>query len=175
MVAAGRLPARPGIRRIITEAQDEGWALGVASTSAAASVVAILEQAVGPDRAARFDVVLAGDVVARKKPAPDIYQLALQRLGVPPGDALVIEDSRNGLLAAHGAGLRCVMTVNRYTEEEDDSEAILVVTSLGDPDGERTRVIANRGAARPVDYITLADLERCLAQRPEASTTPTGP
>ena len=61
------------------------------------------------------------------------------------------------------AGLRCVMTVNGYTEEEDDSEAILVVSSLGDPDGERTRVIANRGAARPADHITLTDLERCLA------------
>lgn len=163
MVAAGRLPTRPGIRRIIGEAQDAGWKLAVASTSAEPSVRAILEQAVGAERAARFDVVLAGDVVPKKKPAPDIYVLALQRLGADAGEALVVEDSRNGLLAAHGAGLRCVMTVNGYTEEEDDSEAILVVTSLGDPGGERTRVIANRGPARPADYITLADLERCLA------------
>jgi beta-phosphoglucomutase-like phosphatase (HAD superfamily) len=101
--------------------------------------------------------------VAKKKPAPDIYLLALERLGVPAERTLVVEDSRNGLLAAHGAGLRCVMTVNGYTEEEEDTEAILVVTSLGDPDGERTRVIANRGAARPADHITLADLELCLA------------
>ena len=163
MVAAGRLPARPGIRRIITAAQDAGWKLGVASTSAEASVRAILEQAVGPDRAARFDLILAGDVVPHKKPAPDIYLLALQRLGVPAAETLVVEDSRNGLLAADRAGLRCVMTVNGYTEEEDNTEAILVVTSLGDPDGERTRIIANRSAATPADYITLADLERCLA------------
>jgi HAD superfamily hydrolase (TIGR01509 family) len=163
MVAAGRLPTRPGIRRIITEAQDAGWTLAVASTSAEPSVRAILEQAVGPERAARFDLVLAGDVVPKKKPAPDIYLLALERLGVPAADTLVIEDSRNGLVAAHAAGLRCVMTVNGYTEEEDSSEAILVVSSLGDPGGERTRVIANRSAARPSDYITLMDLERCLA------------
>ena len=163
MVAAGRLPTRPGIRRIISAAQDAGWKLAVASTSAEPSVRAILEQAVGPDRAARFDLVLAGDVVANKKPAPDIYLLALQQLGIPADQALVIEDSRNGLLAAQGAGLRCVMTVNGYTEEEDNTEAILVVTSLGDPDGERTRVIANRSAAQPADYITLADLEHCLA------------
>jgi HAD superfamily hydrolase (TIGR01509 family) len=162
MVAAGRLPTRPGIRRIIGEAQDAGWTMAVASTSAEASVRAILDQAVGPERAARFDLLLAGDVVPRKKPAPDIYLLALERLGVPAAETLVIEDSRNGLLAARGAGLRCVMTVNGYTEEEDNSEAILVVSSLGDPGGERTRVIANRGAARPGDYITLADLERCL-------------
>jgi HAD superfamily hydrolase (TIGR01509 family) len=162
MVAAGRLPTRPGIRRIITEAQDAGWEVAVASTSAEPSVRAILEQAAGPERAARFDVVLAGDVVANKKPAPDIYLVALERLGVGVGDALVIEDSRNGLLAAVAAGLRCVMTVNGYTEEEDNSEALLVVSSLGDPGGEPARVIANRSGAQPGDYITLADLERCL-------------
>lgn len=163
MVAAGRLPTRPGIRRIITEAQDAGWTLAVASTSAEPSVRAILEQAVGRERADRFDLVLAGDIVAKKKPAPDIYLLALERLGVPAQEALVIEDSRNGLLAARGADLRCVMTVNGYTEEEDSREAILVISSLGDPGGERTRVIANRSAAQPGDHITLADLELCLA------------
>ena len=163
MVQAGMLPTRPGIQRIIGEAQDAGWTLAVASTSAEPSVRAILEQAAGPERANRFDLVLAGDVVAHKKPAPDIYLLALERLGVGPSDTLVIEDSRNGLEAATAAGLRCVMTVNGYTEEEDSSEAILVVTSLGDPGGERSRIIANRSDARPTDYITLTDLERCLA------------
>lgn len=163
MVAAGRLPPRPGIRRLIGAAQDAGWLLGVASTSAEASVHAILEFAVGAERAARFDVFLAGDVVARKKPAPDIYLLALERLGVPAAEVLVVEDSGNGLEAARAAGLRCLITVNGYTEKEDFSEAILVVSSLGDPDGERTTVIANRSAARPGAYVTVADLEVCLA------------
>ncbi len=163
MVVAGKLPPRPGIRRIIAEAQDAGWTLAVASTSAEASVRAILAYAAGTDRAARFDLVLAGDVVAHKKPAPDIYLLALERLGVPPSDVLVIEDSNNGIVSAAAAGLRSLMTVNGYTEEEDNSDAILVVTSLGEPGGERTRVIANRSVARPGEYITLADLEACLA------------
>ena len=135
----------------------------MASTSAEPSVRAILEYAVGKDRANRFDLLLAGDVVPRKKPDPAIYLLALERLGVAPAGVLVVEDSRNGLLAAVGAGLRCLMTVNGYTAEEDYSEAALVVTSLGDPDGERTRVIANRSRATPRDYITLADLEAVLA------------
>jgi HAD superfamily hydrolase (TIGR01509 family) len=163
LVAAGRLPPRPGIRRVVTEAQDAGWTLAVASTSAEPAVRAILEYAVGRERADRFDLLLAGDVVPRKKPDPAIYLLALERLGVPPADVLVVEDSRNGLLAAVGAGLRCLMTVNGYTEEEDNSEATLVVSSLGDPDGERTRVIANRSSATPGDHITLADLEAVLA------------
>jgi HAD superfamily hydrolase (TIGR01509 family) len=163
MVAAGKLPPRPGIRRLIGEAQDAGWTLAVASTSAEPAVRAILGYAVGQVRADRFDLVLAGDVVPRKKPDPAIYLLALERLAVPPADVLVVEDSRNGLLAAVGAGLRCLMTVNGYTEEEDSSEAILVVSSLGDPDGERTRVIANRSKASPGNHVTLADLEAVLA------------
>jgi HAD superfamily hydrolase (TIGR01509 family) len=163
MVADGKLPPRPGIRRLISDAQDAGWTLAVASTSAEPSVRAILEYAVGKERADRFDLLLAGDVVPRKKPDPAIYQLALERLGVPPAEVLVVEDSRNGLLAAVGAGLRCLMTVNGYTKEEDSSESILVVTSLGDPDGERTRVIANRSKASPGACITLADLEAVIA------------
>jgi beta-phosphoglucomutase-like phosphatase (HAD superfamily) len=137
--------------------------MAVASTSAEASVRAILENAAGAERASRFDLLLAGDVVAHKKPAPDIYLLALERLGVPASEVLVVEDSRNGLEAARDAGLRCVMTLNGYTEEDDTSEAMLVVSSLGDPGGEKTRVIANRSSAQPGDFVTLADLAACLA------------
>ena len=162
MVAAGRLPPRPGVARIFAEAQNAGWKLAVASTSAEPSVRAILEHAVGAGRAGRIDALLAGDCVAHKKPAPDIYLLALEQLGLPPGQALVVEDSRIGLEAATAAGLRCVVTVNGYTEHEDFSQAALVVSSLGDPDGERAVVIANRSPARPGGYLTLADLEACL-------------
>lgn len=164
MVAEGKLPPRPGIRRVISAAQDAGWKLGVASTSAEASVHAILDYAVGPERAARFDVFLAGDCVAHKKPAPDIYLLALEKIGVDPTEVLVVEDSRNGLEAADAAGLRCLVTVNGYTEKEDFHEAMLVVSSLGDPDGEQMTVIANRSAARPGAFVTLADVEACLAR-----------
>lgn len=162
MVAAGKLPPRPGITRIIAAAQDAGWTLAVASTSAEPSVRAILERATGLERAARFDAVLAGDCVAHKKPAPDIYLLALETLRVDPSEVLVIEDSRNGFEAATAAGLRCVITVNGYTEHEDFSGASLVVSSLGDPDGETTVVLANSSPARPGQHVVLADLEACL-------------
>jgi HAD superfamily hydrolase (TIGR01509 family) len=141
IVASGRLPARPGVRRLVAEALDAGWALAVASTSAEAAVRAVLEHAVGAESAARFRV-FAGDVVARKKPAPDIYLLAKQHLGVPDRVITVIEDSRNGMLAALAAGLTCVVTVNGYTRDEDFTGAALVVSSLGDPDGEKTTVLA---------------------------------
>ena len=111
LVAEGALPARPGVRRVITAALDAGWTVAVASTSAEASVRAVLEHAVGAEAAARIPV-FAGDVVPAKKPDPAIYRLALERAGLDPADAVVIEDSRNGLLAATRAGLPCVVTVN---------------------------------------------------------------
>ena len=161
-VRAGRLAGRPGIARIVKEAIAADWTLAVASTSAEESVRAVLEHAVGAEDAAQF-AVFAGDVVPAKKPDPAIYLLALEELGVAPDDAIVVEDSRNGLLAAVGAGLRCVVTVSSYTEQEDMSEAALVVSSLGDP-GEPARVLADRSGARPGDEVTLADLEACLRE-----------
>jgi HAD superfamily hydrolase (TIGR01509 family) len=162
MVRAGRLPARSGIARVVDEALAAGWSLAVASTSAEESVRAVLEHAVGAANASRFDV-FAGDVVPAKKPDPAIYLLALERMGLEPDDAIVIEDSRNGLLAAVGAGLRCVVTVSGYTADEDMREATLVVSSLGDP-GDPARVLANRSAARPGQLVTLADLDLCRTQ-----------
>ncbi len=159
-VDAGEMPPRHGIARIVDEALAAGWTLAVASTSAEKSVRGVLEHAVGTERAAHF-TVLAGDVVPAKKPDPAIYTLALERTGADPAETIVIEDSRNGLRAAVGAGLRCVVTVSGYTGGEDFSEAVLVVSSLGDP-GEPAQILANRSPAKPGEYITLDDLRACL-------------
>ncbi len=160
LVAEGRLPGRPGIARIANEAIANNWKLAVASTSAEESVRAILEHVVGKEAARHFEV-FAGDIVPKKKPAPDIYMFALERLQTPPQESLVIEDSRQGLLAAVGAGLRCVVTLSSYTTQEDMHEAVLVVSQLGDP-GNPAQVIANRGRATPGPFITLSDLKACL-------------
>jgi HAD superfamily hydrolase (TIGR01509 family) len=157
LVAAGAVPPRPGVARVVGEALDGGWPVAVASTSALPSVRATLDRAVGPE-AARSVEVFAGDIVARKKPAPDIYRLALEWAGLPGPQVVVIEDSRIGLLAATGAGAACVITVNDFTSGEDFTEAALVVSSLGDPGQAPVTVLANRSRAAPGDWITLADL-----------------
>jgi HAD superfamily hydrolase (TIGR01509 family) len=169
LIAEGKLPGRPGIRRIIGEAHEAGWRLAVASTSAQEAVGAILEYAAGKELAGRFAGVFAGDIVPRKKPAPDIYLHALRVLGARRDEVLVVEDSRNGLEAAQAAGLRCLITVNGYTQEEDFSEALMVVSSLGDPDGEPASVLANRTGAKVAGYVSVADLEACLAATPGGS------
>jgi HAD superfamily hydrolase (TIGR01509 family) len=156
LVAAGKIPARPGINRIIHEALRAGWTVAVASTSAEASVRAVLANAVGAETASRVPV-FAGDIVPAKKPDPAIYRLTVDRLGLDPAGTLVVEDSRNGLLAATGAGLRCLVTVNGYTRDEDFTEAALVVSELGDPDRPPLTVLAPPAYPAP-PFLRLADL-----------------
>ena len=104
----------------------ECWKLAVASTSVEATVQLVVRGALGAPLAATF-VILAGDVVSSKKPDPEIYELAITILGTRRNDAIAIEDSRNGLLAADAAGLACVITESDYTRGEDFSQAALVM------------------------------------------------
>lgn len=158
LVMSGAMPGRPGVRRLTQEAHDKGWTLAVCSTSAAASVQAVLDSVVGKELSGKFAGVFAGDIVKAKKPSPDIYNYAAETLGHTPAACVVVEDSRNGLLAATAAGMKCVITTNGLTEREDFTEATLVVDCLGDP-GQPARVVANRSAARPSGMVTVADLE----------------
>ncbi len=105
--------------------------LGVCTTSNPKFIDAVMDL-FGPERKAAFSFVHAGDVVAKKKPAPDIYLLALDTLGLPANECFVIEDSRNGLLAARGAGLPVLITTSTYTVDEDFTGAAKVVPELGD-------------------------------------------
>lgn len=157
MVRSGAITARPGVRRIAREAAAAGWRLAVASTSTVGSVRAVLEAAVGPHLAARFSV-FAGDVVLRKKPAPDIYLLALRELATPAAEAVVIEDSRNGLLSAAGAEIGCVVTLSTYTQHENMTGAALVVSSLGDPGGADIKVLANHTGTPVPGYVNLPNI-----------------
>ncbi|OJY64309.1 MAG: hypothetical protein BGP16_00575 [Sphingobium sp. 66-54] len=131
LVAEGGLPLRPGILRIVDEAIAGGVTLGVCTTSNPKFIDAVLDL-MGPERKAKFAFVHAGDVVKKKKPDPEIYELAKQSLGLPVHECIVIEDSRNGLLAAVGAGLPTLITTSTYTVDEDFREAARVVPELGD-------------------------------------------
>lgn len=139
LVQEGALPARPGIARIIEAALDAGWKVAVASTSAVASVEAVLRHAVGSQNFPRVHGIFAGDVVPAKKPAPDIYLLALKELALEPRDAVVVEDSAVGAQAAYAAGLTHLITLSSFTQDDPFPHAAVVVDHLGDPD-EPTKV-----------------------------------
>ena len=136
LVATGRLPTRKGVKRLIEEAEEEGIALGIATTSNINAATTLLQNALGEEVFGCFDVVLAGDVVEKKKPDPEIYNLAAERLGIDNADCVVVEDMVIGLKAAKAAGMKCIVTKSYYSRNDDFSGADLVVDSLGEPGDE---------------------------------------
>jgi HAD superfamily hydrolase (TIGR01509 family) len=162
LIATGAVPGRPGVKRLAEGALAQGWTLAVCSTSAVPSVQAVLDHVMGEQTAAKFSGVFAGDMVRAKKPAPDVYNLAVEHLNLDPKECVVIEDSRNGLLAAKAAGMACVVTFSQLTYDEDFNEAAIVLSNLGDPFGEAAVVTENRTAARPKGFLSVADLDKVL-------------
>jgi HAD superfamily hydrolase (TIGR01509 family) len=134
MVADGEAKLRPGVMSLIDQSFDDGIRLAIATTTSLPNVEALLLSTYGEEGINRFEVICAGDVVDRKKPAPDIYLLALTRLGLPAEDCVAIEDSRNGLLSAHQAGIATIITPSIYTDDQNFDEAVLVAANLDDVD-----------------------------------------
>lgn len=163
LIASGAVPGRPGIKRLIESALARGWTLAMCSTSAVASVEAVLHQVVGNDLAGQFAGIFAGDMVEAKKPAPDVYNLAAATLNIASADCVVIEDSRNGLLAAIAAGMTCIVTYSELTKREDFSEAAIVLSDLGEPDGLAIAVTQNYTQAKPKQHFDIHNLEHVLA------------
>lgn len=162
IIESGSVPGRPGMRRLVAQALESGWNVAVASTSALGSVEAVLDAVIGPDLRARLAGVFAGDVVPNKKPAPDIYLLALSELGVTAADAVVIEDSAGGAKAAAAAGLTHIVTVSHFTREDDFPDAITVVSDLGEP-GAPGELIGGVDLTEGTGIIDVAALERARA------------
>lgn len=130
LIERGELPLRPGVARLVGEAIDAGVKVAVCSTSNEAAVSGIVRTMLGPKVAAVMRV-FAGDVVPKKKPAPDIYLLAAKELQVSPARCVVIEDSHIGLRAAKAAGMRCIVTTSGYTADENFADADAVFPEIG--------------------------------------------
>lgn len=130
LMADGAIEARPGVLALIEAARGAGLRLALATTTSRPNIEALSLALFGSPPEAIFDAIAAGDEVAAKKPAPDVYKLALDRLGLGPKDAVAFEDSLNGLRSAQAAGLACVVAAGVYTTHEDLSAADLLVADL---------------------------------------------
>lgn len=158
MLRQGGIPLRAGVLRLLKEARKAGVRLAIATTTTPENVTALLESVPEPGLLNWFEVVAAGDVVPEKKPAPDIFELALAQLNLPPSACVAIEDSENGVRSALGAGLKAlVVTTSAYTEQQDLSGAALVVDQLGEP-GHPAQ--ARLGKLDEAAYVDLRVLER---------------
>ncbi|MFB2838985.1 HAD family hydrolase [Floridanema evergladense] len=155
LLKAAAIPLRPGVKRLIKEAKEQGLRLAIATTSALPNATALLEQTLNPDW---FEIIAAGDIVPAKKPAPDIYNYVLEKMGLTANECLVFEDSNHGLQAAFGADLKTIITVNDYTKNQDFSPACLVVNHLGELDLP-CEFLAGNIPDVTVKYVDLALLQ----------------
>jgi len=156
LIESGKLPLRPGVKRLMIEANRAGLILGICTTSNERNAQTIAYNIL---KDVKFDFVLAGDIVSKKKPDPAIYLLALEKTGLKPEECIVVEDSRNGVLAAKAAGMHVVATTNFYTEREDLSDADIIVTCLGDPYGEKGEL---KAGGEKIDYDGVLHVDQLV-------------
>jgi HAD superfamily hydrolase (TIGR01509 family) len=162
LLQQGGLPLRPGVARLIAEAAAAGLTQMIVTTSSRSAVAALLAGSLA-EQAAAFSGWICGEDVQRKKPDPGAYRLALGQARLGPAAVVVLEDSAQGLAAAHGAGLTTVVTLSSLSRHEGAGTlgaAAAVVDGLGMP-AAPTGVV--RGPACPGGLVTVAWLERLLA------------
>ena len=124
----------------------------VATTTTPANVEALLVHTLGKDSIDWFEVIAAGDIVPAKKPAPDIYEYALQKMKLPAEDCIAFEDSHNGILSSRGANLKTIIAINDYTRDHDFNGAAIVLDQFGEPDSPFS-VLA--GDAYGFEYVNV--------------------
>jgi HAD superfamily hydrolase (TIGR01509 family) len=118
-----------GYHPLMERLTTEGYRRGLASTSSRDWVDFVVE---GLGVRLQFEAIIAGDEVAARKPAPDVYLRAAERLGVPPAECVALEDSAPGIASAKAAGMACIAIPNRVTVHHDLSAADRQVAHLGE-------------------------------------------
>lgn len=132
MIGQGNVPLRPGIKKLIEAAHAKGITLAIATTTTPENVSALLEVGLGKNWADYFSANGCGDIVPKKKPAPDIYFWVLEKLNLKAADCIALEDSENGLRASLAAGIKTYVTTNYYTHKQSFAGAEAVFDDLSD-------------------------------------------
>jgi HAD superfamily hydrolase (TIGR01509 family) len=157
LLAGGGIPLRPGVKRLLEAARAANLRLAISTTTTPANVLALLTGDITPDW---FEVIAAGDIVPKKKPASDIYDYVLEQMNLPAANCLAFEDSENGLISAMDAGITTLVTINDYTQNHNFDRAKLVLSDLGEPNSP-CQVI--QGDTQGANYVDLPLLNRLVA------------
>ena len=123
----GRLRAMPGLHELLAELQARRVKRAIATSGERRYVTTVIREM---ELESAFDAMVVAEDVTRGKPAPDVYLLAAERLGLPPAQCLVLEDALNGVAAAKAAGMTCVAVPNPSSPLTDFAAADKVMPSL---------------------------------------------
>ncbi len=139
------LDVMAGVREYMAGARRLGLRVGIASSSTRGWVCGHLERLAFMEG---WDAIVCREDVEHAKPSPDLYLKVVELLGIPPSDAVALEDSPNGVAAAKSAGLRCVAVPGPFTKDLDLSHADLRLGSLADEPLETVleRLVRREGA-----------------------------
>ena len=159
LLNTGKIKLRSGVKELLNSARKNNIILAIATTTTPENVHHLLANQLGEQSLDWFAEIGAGDIVANKKPASDIYDFVLAKLNIAPDNCIALEDSHNGLLSATGANLKTVITVNSYTKNENFTGADLVVNKIGN-DNDHFTVLA--GNNHNFDYLSLDLLDFTL-------------
>ena len=163
LIQVGHVRPRVGVRRLMMEARDAGMRVALATTTSPENIEPLIAAGFGSQALGWFDAIAAGDIVSNKKPAPDIYNVALKSLGVDPACAIAVEDSAIGVASAKAAGLFTVATPSMWTHQQDFTAADLLLSSLGDPAEPLDPAEEKRLGAK---YLSLSRLAALHAAKP---------
>lgn len=168
-VAAGRVQLRPGIARLIGEARAAGLDLALVSSTTPTNIEALLRANLGSESPAWFRVLADGDHIAQRKPAPDIFRLALERLDLPAANCVAFDDTSAGVAAASAAGIFTVGLPNAWTVGQSMRGAQLVLDELGEPEAPLAEPLAAQVGAGYLGLFSLARLQQAWVKRRLAS------
>jgi HAD superfamily hydrolase (TIGR01509 family) len=155
LLAQGGIPLRPGVKRLLTAARAANLRLAISTTTTPENVFALLANNIDADW---FEVIAAGDIVPKKKPASDIYDYVLAQMNLPAADCLAFEDSENGLISALAAGIETIVTINDYTQNHRFDRAKLVLSDLGEPDRPCQIIHGDTKGSTYIDLPLLMEL-----------------
>ncbi len=164
-VSAGRVHLRPGIARLLVEARAAGLDLALVSSTSPANIDALLSVNLGDQARGWFRVLADGEHCAQRKPAPDIFKLALTHLDQPAANCVAFEDTAAGVAAASAAGLYTVALPNAWNTSQTLCGANLVLEHLGEPQQPLAAPAAAQIGADYLQVLGLARLQKAWLKR----------
>lgn len=129
-IKEGLIELRPGIREIITLAKNRGITLAVSTSTSFQNVDSLCRSCFNLDPREIFEFISTGDLVKRKKPNPELYELVLKNLKIKPRECFAIEDSRIGMLASKTAKIPTIVCPSFYSLDDDLKESDYVVKNF---------------------------------------------
>jgi len=154
IVASGGIALRPGVGELMEDCRRRGVRMAITTTTSRSNIDALMRAHLGVEWASWFAALVCGEDVAAKKPHPEVYEKALQRLQLPPLDTLALEDTPGGVASARAADVPVVVTRSAYFATATIAGAVAIGPGLGQRQGWRPAAAPGDGAGR----ITLDDL-----------------